>query len=567
MAGGLQSAEQYTRRRFAAFMSYAHADAAIAAKLQSKLERYRLPKNLAQSHTGGQAALGQIFRDRADLAAAPSLSDAIRAAISEAEALVVICSPDAVASRWVGEEIALFRSLHPDRPILAAVVRGAPEHVFPAALTEGGNEPLAADLRKEADGPSLGFLKIVAGIAGVPLDALVQRDAQRRIRRVMWITGAAFAAMLIMGIMTTLALQARNEAARQRASAEGLVEYMLTDLREKLKGVGRIDVQDAVNERAMDYYANQGELSKLPPDSVERRARVLHAMGEDYEKAGDIERALVKFRDAHKVTKTLLELEPGNPDRIFAHGQSEYWVGFAAWRKADAPTTDRYWRGYLVQAEELAKVEPNTIRSLMELGYAHGNMCELMMNKQRNVTSGLSHCRQSIGYQQRAIKIDPANNVNQMALANRLGWMSDALVTVKNFDEAVSYRQAEQRLIDRLATADKDNVEIRVRQTWPQIGLGKIAEAQGETDKAVKILSATLDTLETLTAEFPDSFNVLEYRVRTNIIMARALRTASKAEWRNYRNEAATLIAEAKTTKKDGLPRMSAMLAKFDGGK
>ena len=94
MAEGVQAAELSGQRRFAAFISYAHADAAIAAKLQAKLERYRLPKHLAQSHTGGEAALGQIFRDREDLAAAPSLSEAIRDAISQAEALVVICSPD-----------------------------------------------------------------------------------------------------------------------------------------------------------------------------------------------------------------------------------------------------------------------------------------------------------------------------------------------------------------------------------------------------------------------------------------------------------------------------------------
>jgi tetratricopeptide (TPR) repeat protein len=313
-------------RRFAAFISYAHSDAAIAAKLQSKLERYRLPKRLAEARAGGQAALGQIFRDREDLAAAPSLSDAIRAAISEAEALVVICSPDARASRWVGEEIALFRTLHPDRPILAALVRGAPEESFPAALTEGGTEPLAADLRAEGDGEALGFLKIVAGIAGVPLDALVQRDAQRRIRRVMWITGGALAAMLIMGIMTAFAIQSRNEAARQRAEAEGLVEYMLTDLRDKLKGVGRLDVMEGVNERAMSYYSKQSS-SELPPDSLARQARIIEAMAADDEAAGHFGSALSKYRKLHATTAALLHGNPTSDEMRLGHANSESRLG------------------------------------------------------------------------------------------------------------------------------------------------------------------------------------------------------------------------------------------------
>ncbi len=164
-------------RRFAAFISYSHADAELAAKLQRQLERYRLPRHVELDPAAQGNRLGRIFRDREDLAAASSLSDAIRAALADSASLIVICSPDAKQSRWVNDEITLFQSLHPERPILVALVSGEPAEAFPDALTAGGREPLAADLRKNADGWSLGFLKIVAGIAGVPLDALVQRDA------------------------------------------------------------------------------------------------------------------------------------------------------------------------------------------------------------------------------------------------------------------------------------------------------------------------------------------------------------------------------------------------------
>ena len=70
----------------------------------------------------------------------------------------------------------------------------------------------------------------------------------------MAVTGGALAALLAMTGMTIFAIQSRNEAQHQQAEAEGLVEYMLTDLRSELKGVGRLDVMTKVNERAMDYY-------------------------------------------------------------------------------------------------------------------------------------------------------------------------------------------------------------------------------------------------------------------------------------------------------------------------
>jgi hypothetical protein len=149
---------------FAAFISYSYADANAAAELQRKLERYRLPKRIAEARLDAASSLGSIVRDREDLAAAASLSSAIRDAIGRGEALIVICPPDAAASPWVAAEIELFRKLHPDKPILAALLSGEPAISFPAALTANGSEPLAADLRPEGDGEQLGFLKIVAGI-------------------------------------------------------------------------------------------------------------------------------------------------------------------------------------------------------------------------------------------------------------------------------------------------------------------------------------------------------------------------------------------------------------------
>ena len=71
------------------------------------------------------------------------------------------------------------------------------------------------------------------------------------------VTAAAVIAMLIMAALAWFALDARREAERQRAEAEGQIEFMLTDLRERLRGVGRLDIMTAVNRRALAYYDRQ----------------------------------------------------------------------------------------------------------------------------------------------------------------------------------------------------------------------------------------------------------------------------------------------------------------------
>lgn len=466
MGMGGQAVETDNRRRFAAFISYAHADAAVAAKLQFRLERYRLPKHLAGSFAGGQTALGQIFRDREDLAAAPSLSDAIHAAIAQAEALIVICSPDAAASRWVGEEIALFRRLHPGKPILAAVVRGEPDEAFPAALTAGGNEPLAADLRKGADGAALGFLKIVAGIAGVPLDALVQRDAQRRIRRVMWITGGAFAAMLVMGVMTTLALSARNEAARQRAEAEGLVEYMLTDLREKLKGVGRLDVMEGVNDRAIIFYKRQGNLTHLPPRSLTQRARILHAMGEDDEKRGNLKLALAKFREAHRATFEVLKQNANDPMATIAHAKSEYWVGYTQQKLADPRGAIKAYREYLKLSRIAVTQGLAADVGKRDEGWAHNALGVVYYEQLDNNKQAALHFDQYRLIFEKLWQKLPRDLEVLYSLADSHAWLAQVAGDAGNLALAVSERKRQIELLGKLFAIDSKNDQ----PLWSKIG-------------------------------------------------------------------------------------------------
>lgn len=363
----LASVATGAQRRFAAFISYSHDDEDIARWLQGKLEAYRLPRGLRASSRGANGAtgdrLGPVFRDREDFAAATSLSEAIREALANSGALIVLCSPTARASTWVNAEIALFRDLHPDRPILAAIVDGEPEEAMPPALIDGGREPLAADLRKVGDGRRVGLLKLVAALWGLPLGVVIDRDSRRRWRTVMAVTVAGLVAMAVMATMTAFAIQSRNEAQRQRAEAEGLVEYMLTDLRSRLRGVGDISVMSAVNDRAISYYANQGDLDALPDDSLERRARVLQAMGEDEMRRDRLDVAQQRIAAAYASTEALMQREPSNPDRVFAHAQSEYWVGELARRRGQDTESERRMRNYAALAERLRAIDPNHVRA------------------------------------------------------------------------------------------------------------------------------------------------------------------------------------------------------------
>ena len=509
------------RVAYRGFISYSHRDSRAGAKLHRRLETYKLPGHLIGSETPRGLVperLTPIFRDREELSAGVSLSAQVQEALAASETLIVLCSPGAKASIWVGKEIETFRALHPERPILAALLEGEPAEAFPAALTEGGAEPIAADLRKGRDGWRLGQQKLIAGMTGVPLDALVQRDAQRQLRRVTAITVGALIAMLVMALLLVAALRARAEADRQRTEAEGLVEYMLTDLRDKLKGVGRLDVMTAVNERAMQHYGAQGDLSSLSPESLNRRARILHAMGEDDESRGQRNRALAKFSEAHRTTEAVLGQKPEDADAIFAHAQSEYYVGYQAYLLHRNSEARKRWQNYATLADRLNRVAPNEKRSIQEIGYAQGNLCSLALEPPIKRQEAQRSCKSALDQMQKLAARSPDDAQVAQDLANRHAWYADALVASGRLAEAIDQRTLQRGILDPLLRRDPQNNEIKFLIAMHAVSAAKIWSEMGNALRKKQHEQEAISLLTALVGADPKNES---YRTRLNGIVSK----------------------------------------------
>ena len=127
--------------KYRAFISYCHADTSWAKWLHRRLESFRIDKDLAGRETVRGTipeALRPIFRDREDFVAGEILSEQTLAAVDASHALIVVCSPETAKSRYVNEELRLFRSRHPERPVIPLIVGGKPYdpelECFPPAL-------------------------------------------------------------------------------------------------------------------------------------------------------------------------------------------------------------------------------------------------------------------------------------------------------------------------------------------------------------------------------------------------------------------------------------------------
>jgi len=462
---------------YRAFISYSHADKACADWLHRELESYRIPSKLVGTQTGiGEvpARLAPIFRDRDELPAAGDLSDELHKALQNSRFLIVIASPAAAQSRWVDEEVRQFKRMHGEGSVLALIADGVPgdagsEAFFPPSLrfkvdadgarTEEPAEPIAADLRENGDGRRLAKLKLVAGLTGLPLDALVQREAARRQRRLTAVAVLAGVLALTMSVLALMAVRGQAEAERQRAEADGLVEFMLTDLRAKLEPVGRLEIFDAVGQRALAYYSRQ-DLKALDADALGRRARALHLVGEVRELRGDSEGALASFQAAGDTTAELLARYPGDGQRIFDHAQSVFWIGYIAWQRNQMDVAEREFRTYDELASELVAMDPGNDDWQVEKSSSLTNLGVMLDQAGRHAEAAVNF-QQALAMARSRAAAAPDDRERQWNLGQSHAWLADALAADGDLPAAKRERERELALYATMLASDPLDAKAR----------------------------------------------------------------------------------------------------------
>ncbi|HJS40385.1 MAG TPA: TIR domain-containing protein [Sphingomicrobium sp.] len=520
--------------RYWAFLSYSHKDSEVADWLHGALEKYRVPRALVGRETARgviPAGFSPIFRDRHELAASGDLGHTIREALAASRCLIVLCSPEAARSRWTNEEIIAFKKAHPNFNVLAAIVDGEPfasevkghepEECFPPALREKFDsrgrptgrraEPIAADFRPTGDGRQLGLLKIVAGMIGVGLDDLIRREQQRRHKRLTYIAAASLAGMTITSGLAVFAFDKRDEARDQRREAEGLVGFMLGDLRQKLEPIGRLDALDAVGSRALAYFEKQDK-SELSDDALAQRSKALTLMGEIAQTTGDLDGALKHYREALATTAESVRRYPDNPQGLFDHAQNVFWVGYIDWQRGRAQRAADRFREYQRLADRMASLEPDNKDYRLEQIYANTNLGTVLMDQRRYREAARTYDA-SVRAGEALASSEPRNLDYQKQVINALGWLADAREYSGQLEQALATRERQLRLVTQIAHSNPGDMQLQ-RDTMTALrSIGRLLGSRGDVRGGIRESLRGVAVSEQLFQVEPDNTEWLQANV------------------------------------------------------
>jgi eukaryotic-like serine/threonine-protein kinase len=308
--------------------------------------------------------------------------------------------------------------------------------------------------------------------------------------------GVAATAVVAMALTIGIgvALWEAAEAKRQRVQAEGLIEFMLGDLRKRLQPVGRLDVLDAVGAKALDYYALQ-KAGRLDADSLGRRARALHLIGEIAERRGSLDDAMRVFQRAADSTAELMARSPRDGQRIFDHAQSVYWVGYAARRSGQTARAEASFRQYQALAQQLTRLNPGNIEWRMETAYAAVNLGVLYLDG----SQGASALKAFVDAQKawsEIVAVRPELGVN---LARAWGWIAKARESLGEFEGAIEAQQLKMGVLRNLPDA-KQNRDVQQLLANGAYELGRLRLELGHHGQAEQWARDALAQIEALAA-------------------------------------------------------------------
>ncbi len=298
-----------------AFISYRHADnkqpgRQWATWLHQAIETYEVPADLVGTKNERGEIIPErifpIFRDEEELPIDANLGNAIQRALDGTNLLIVLCSPRAVESQYVADEIDYFKSLGRSNRILAAIIDGEPntsidsskeslgfkasDECFPSPIqweydeqhkpTDTRAEPLAADFRININGKAhqgwtnaqavnqylkqqnldkstaskiasqykeqqhLMLLKIIAGILGVPLGQLTKRDKEYQLEQARLKTKKLRQWLFAVALLAVLAVGAGIVAYFQKEQAD-----QQKQVAEEQRGIAELNEAKAVEQR------------------------------------------------------------------------------------------------------------------------------------------------------------------------------------------------------------------------------------------------------------------------------------------------------------------------------
>ncbi|TWB09939.1 DNA-binding winged helix-turn-helix (wHTH) protein [Nitrospirillum amazonense] len=478
----------------------------------------RAETTLAGLPAGAQAALSRIF---SVIVAVSAVDDTVRGlqapwsdlATDDERALVQALVDERLFVSRASETQAVFGVAHEallrQWPRAVAWIAEHRQALRARSQLEGLARQWAAEGRR-ADrllrpGKPLEEARDLVGKGIVPVGAEVKalvaasgRHAKRADRLRLGVLVGVAAIALVAAFLGLRASRAEKVAALRLQEAEDLADYMLDDLAEKLRPLGRLDLLDGVAQKALGYLTTD-DPGRIPGAARLRQAKALQTLADVDRSRGNVDAALKALTQAETLLRANLAEGAVDAETLKVSGTVAFWFGQIALDQGHLDETLRRFIQYRDFAQRRMNAQPGESDAWIELSYALSSLSAVQL-REGNGDAAADNLSASIALKHRALAAQPENVSLLAELANSLSLLADAQAERGRLEAATDLYDQQRDVLDdvrrrqpdapvwafRLATADRLKSALLQAQGKTELALGALDRATQQIDDALR---------------------------------------------------------------------------------
>lgn len=308
------------------------------------------------------------------------------------------------------------------------------------------------------------------------------------------IKSVAISALILLLLISFVLLfqhqKLNSQLNSSQQEAERLLNYMLDELNNKLRPIGKLDLLDDIGINVLNYYSAINH-SRITDVSLLHRIEALNTLGEVKFKKGHLKESEEYFSTAISQYELYKNNFSVDTNLMFKISQTYYWLGYIYYVNNKLGLADKHWQSYFHTTQLMTKLEPNVHKWQLELSYALNNLGTLYYNNKKFDLAELNFDK-SAKIKKTLLSKEPKNTQYMAELADTLSWQSSLLNRKNQLIESIKISNKSLELAKQLIKLEPENIiwKQRLGQAFYRLALKHYD--LGELIKASELIAQSL---------------------------------------------------------------------------